>query len=56
MKPIYLGHNRRHNVGIPVLMVVSMPRAQQAMPYMLASEKLTKMHTAITRQGMIALL
>jgi hypothetical protein len=27
--------------GPPVLMVVSMPRAAQAMPYMLASEKLT---------------
>lgn len=37
----------------PVARVVSMPRAAQAMPYMLASEKLTKMAMAIIRQGMM---
>ena len=30
-----------HGQGTPVLMVVSMPRAAQAMPYMLAREKET---------------
>ena len=31
-----------------------MPRAAQAMPNMLASEKLMKMATAMTMQGMMA--
>ena len=40
--------------GIPEERVVSMPRAEQAMPNMCARVKLTKMQTAMTIQGMMA--
>lgn len=47
---------RKHQGGepIPEERVVSMPRAEQAMPNMWAKVKLTKMHTAMTMQGTIA--
>lgn len=40
--------------GLPVDRVFSMPRAAQAMPNMLAREKLTKMAMAMTVTGMMA--
>ena len=40
--------------AIPEERVVSMPRAEQAMPNMWARVKLTKMQTAMTIQGTMA--
>lgn len=44
----------REGVFSPEDRVVSMPRAEQAMPNMCARVKLTKMQMAMTMQGMMA--